>query len=169
MVKSRVYCLKQRLFPEGFVQKVHRAAFKRSLSRVVIDMRGDEDDRDIGVVRYQLTLKLESVHAGHPDIENQASRIARLIRTQERFRRRKTLRPKADGLDQIVERIPKRVVVVDNRNERTLGHAATISSRVSGEESTARGTEFLLDFGKGFYTLVKAAGGELYQKMKTMS
>jgi hypothetical protein len=36
----------------------------------------------------------------------------------------------ADGSDQIVERIPERIIIVDNRNQRNSGHPAGISSPV---------------------------------------
>src|SRR5215813_10818654 len=76
------------------------------------------------VCRAQLPLELESVHASHAHIENQACRLGYALRLQECFRRRKTFYPKADGSDQIVERISQRVIIVDNRNERNSGHAA---------------------------------------------
>src|SRR5262245_44336549 len=75
------------------------------------------------VCRTQLLLELESVHTSHPHIENQACCLGCALRLQERFRRRKTFYPKADGSEQIVERIPQRVIIVDNRNERNSGHA----------------------------------------------
>src|SRR5262245_59909432 len=74
------------------------------------------------VCRAQLLLELESVHASHPHIENQACRLGDALRLQERFRRRKTFYPKANGSNQIIERIPQRVIIVDNRNERNSGH-----------------------------------------------
>src|SRR5262245_12123747 len=76
------------------------------------------------VCRAQLPLELESVHASHAHIENQACRLGCALRLQECFRRRKTFYPKADGSDQIVERISQRVIIVDNRNERNSGHTA---------------------------------------------
>jgi hypothetical protein len=127
MFKGRVYGLEQRLFPEGFVQKVHRTGLERPRSRVVISMRRDEDDRNPTIDCNQLTLETESTHARHSHIKNQARRIVQLIRIQERFRRRKTLHPKSDGSDQIVQRIPQRVVIVYNRNKGNSRHAVGIS------------------------------------------
>jgi hypothetical protein len=98
-LKSRVYGIKQCLLAEGFVQKVHRAGTKGSRSRVVVCMGRDEDDRESPVGGSHLTLELESVHAGHADIQNQTRRIVQLIRVQERFSRRETLCPKSDGSD----------------------------------------------------------------------
>jgi hypothetical protein len=123
VLESFVNRIKQRLFPEGFVQEVHGTGFKSPGSRVVICMGRDEDDRDSVIGRNQMTLKLEPIHARHPHIKNQTRRIVQLIRLQERFRRRKTLHPKSDRPDQIVERIPERIVIVYDRYEGSSGHA----------------------------------------------
>ena len=144
MLESHIYRMEEFFLAKRFVQKRHRAGFEGPLARAVICVRGNEDNRDPPVGRNDLTLQIESVHARHSHIENQACRIARLIRTQKRFRRRETLRPKADRSDQIVEGIPKRVVIVDNRNERNPGHVTRISSR-SFLENT------LLSAGRNFY------------------
>src|SRR5262247_1053374 len=107
----------------GFIQKGHRTGGKGARAHVVIGIRRDEDNWHAPVRRHQLTLKLESVHARQAYIENQARRLGRMMRLQERFRRRKALHTKSHGLEQIVERIPQRVVIVDNRNQRHAGHA----------------------------------------------
>jgi hypothetical protein len=129
MLESRIYRIEEFFLAERFVQKGYRAGFEGARAGIVICVRGDEDDRDSPVGRNHLTLEIESVHAGHSHVENQACRIARLIRTQKRVRRRETLRPKSDRSDQIVKRTPKGVVIVDNRNELNSGHAASISPR----------------------------------------
>jgi hypothetical protein len=60
-------------------------------------------------------------------IKNQARRIVELMRIQKGLRRRKTLHAKSDRSDQIVERIPERVVIVYDRYEGSSGHAGDIS------------------------------------------
>jgi hypothetical protein len=47
------------------------------------------------------------------------------MRIPKRLRRRETLRPKSDRLDQIVEGVPESVIIIDDRNERDAGHAAS--------------------------------------------
>src|SRR5207245_6648406 len=86
MFERRIYGMEEILLAAGFGQKGHRAGGKGARSRVVIGIRRDEDDRDTPVRRHQLTLELESVHARHPHIENQAGRLVRVMRMQERFR-----------------------------------------------------------------------------------
>jgi hypothetical protein len=39
----------------------------------------------------------------------------------------------ADGAEQIVERLPQRVVIVDHRNQRHSGHAAHVSLPSGGQ------------------------------------
>src|SRR5215469_1502769 len=85
-------------------------------------MGRDKDDREVRVGSNHLTLKLESAHARHAHIENQAVRLMHLIRLQERFRRREPLRSQSDGSDQILERTPESLVIVDNRNEWNSWH-----------------------------------------------
>ena len=92
------------------------------------------------VRRNHLTLELEAVHARQAHIEQQAGRLGRVRRLQERFRRRKTLHAKSDGLEQIVERRPQRVVIVDNRHEWNAGHRASLSSRWFRCRKTALGS-----------------------------
>jgi hypothetical protein len=123
MPQGRLYSLKQRLFPAGFVQKSHRTGGQRPRPRVVVSMRGDKNDRDPRVVRHQVTLKIQPAHAGHPHIENQARRLVQLTRIEELFGRREIREPISDGSQQVVEGIPQRVVIVDNRYERSSGHA----------------------------------------------
>ena len=86
MFKRRLYGIEEILLVAGFIQKGHCAGGKGTSSRVVIGICRDEDDRDAPICRHQLTLELESVHARHPHIENQARRLVRVIRLQERFR-----------------------------------------------------------------------------------
>jgi hypothetical protein len=126
MLERRIYGMEEILLAAGFVQKGHCAGCKGVRSRLVIGVRRDEDDREAPVRRHQLTLELETVHARHSHIENQARRLVRVMRLQERFRRRETLHAKANGSQQIIERIPQSVVIVDNRNERHAGHELSL-------------------------------------------
>jgi hypothetical protein len=50
-----------------------------------------------------------------------------LIRPQEHFRRGKTLHPPSDGSDQILERTPEGVVIVNNRNVRKSWHVKSVA------------------------------------------
>ena len=62
----------------------------------------------------QLTLKIQSTHAWHPDIKKQAIRIVQFIRVQELASRRETVRAHANGAQQVVKRVPDKIVIVYN-------------------------------------------------------
>jgi hypothetical protein len=96
MAKSGVYRFKQQFFPAGFVQKSHRAGFQRSRFRIVVGMRRDEHDGDLRMGSHQMTLKLQSTHAGHANVNDKALRIVQLIRIQELLRRSETQCAKAE-------------------------------------------------------------------------
>jgi hypothetical protein len=77
-------------------------------------VRRDENDRDARIRRSQLTLKIQSTHVWHPDIKKQAIRIVQFIRVQELASRRETVRTHANGSQQVVKRVPDKIVVVYN-------------------------------------------------------
>jgi hypothetical protein len=51
-----------------------------------------------------------------------------LIRPHEHFRRGKTLRPLSDRSDQILQRTPESIVIVNNRNERNSWHPKSVAT-----------------------------------------
>ena len=75
MIESRIYRFKQRFFSARLVQKSHRTGRERSRPGIVVCVRRDENDRNLRVGGSQLTLKIQSTHAWHPHIKNQAIRI----------------------------------------------------------------------------------------------
>src|SRR5215813_1416732 len=124
--ERHLYGMEEILLAAGFIQKGHRTGGKGARAHVVIGIRRDEDNRHAPVRRHQLTLELESVHARQAHIENQARRLGRVMRLQERFRRREALHAKSHGAEQIIERIPQSVVIVDYRHERHAGHERSL-------------------------------------------
>jgi hypothetical protein len=94
--ESRIDRIEQLFLVKWFVQKRHCASFKSLGSLSVIFMRRDKDDRYGLVGRSHLTLELGPAHARHAHVKYQAARLRQMIRTQERFRRRKTFRPQSD-------------------------------------------------------------------------
>jgi hypothetical protein len=102
MIESRIYCLKQRFFFARLVQKSHRTGRERPRPRFIVFVRRDENDRDLRVGGSQLTLKIQSTHAWHPHIKNQAIRIVQFIRIQELVGRRETVRAHSNGSQQVV-------------------------------------------------------------------
>jgi hypothetical protein len=97
MIESRMYCFQQRFFSARLVQKSHRTGRERSRPRVVVFVRRDENDRDARVGGSQLTLKIQSTHAGHAHIKNQAIRIVQFIRIQELLGRSEAVGAHSNG------------------------------------------------------------------------
>jgi hypothetical protein len=114
MIESRIYRFKQRFFSARLVQKSHRTGRERSRPRVVVCVRRDENDRDARVGGSQLTLKIQSTHAWHAHIKKQAIRIVQFIRIQELLGRRETVRAHSNGSQQVVKRVPDKIVIVYN-------------------------------------------------------
>ena len=114
MIESRSYCFKQRFFSARLVQKSHRTGGKRSAPRVVVCVRRDENDRNPRIRRPQLTLKIQSTHAWHPHIKKQAIRVVQFIRIQELVGRRETVRAHSNGSQQVVKRVPEKIIIVYN-------------------------------------------------------
>ena len=113
-VESCVNRRQQRVFAERFEQIFHCAAVKSPHPRLLIAMSGDEDNRDGRVTRCQLPLKVDPTHAWHAHIKNQAIRIVQFIRIQELASRRETVRAHSNGSQQVVKRVPEKIVVIYN-------------------------------------------------------
>jgi 3-oxoacyl-[acyl-carrier protein] reductase len=76
-------------------------------------VRRDKDDRQWRVGHGHATLEFGSTHARHAHVKNQTAGLKHVIRTQERFRRRKALYSQADRSDQVFKRAPVGVVKRD--------------------------------------------------------
>jgi hypothetical protein len=113
-IESRIYCFKQCFFFAGLVQKSHRTGRDRSRPRVIVCVRSDENDRKPRIRRPQLTLKIQSTRAWHSHIKDQAIGIVQFIRIQELLGRRETLRAHSNGSQQVVERLPEKIIIVYN-------------------------------------------------------
>jgi len=114
MIESRIYCFKQRFFFARLVQKSHRTGRERSRPRVVVCVRRDENDRNPRIRRPHLALKIQSTHVWHAHIKNQAIRIVQFIRVQELASRRETVRAHSNRSQQVIERVPHKIVIVYN-------------------------------------------------------
>src|SRR6185437_9733308 len=73
--------------------------------RLVVGMRSDEHDRDLGSAPRQLLLKLRPAHASHGDVENQAIGAGRILRCEKRFGGGERLGVKPERPQQIRQRL----------------------------------------------------------------
>ena len=72
--------------------------------------------------RPKSALEVGAAHARHGDVEDQATRLAEAIGRQELLRRRERLDREPEHLQQVGQRLPRRLVVIDQRDERTSLH-----------------------------------------------
>jgi hypothetical protein len=93
--KSRIDRLHERLFPARLVQESHGTGFKRSAPGLIVAMGCDENNWEPRIGGCQVPLKIQSIHARHPHVENQTIRIVQVIRIEEFLGRRETLGPEA--------------------------------------------------------------------------
>jgi hypothetical protein len=69
-----------------------------------------------------MLMQIESGHLRHTHVRYQTADPAKLPGPQQAFGACKHSRRKAGGLEQILGRVSDRLVIVNDRNQRTLGH-----------------------------------------------
>jgi hypothetical protein len=79
-------------------------------------VRGDENDRNNRIEGVQFVLKRQSVHSGHPDVQNQAFRIRQRRRFEKRFTRRESFDPISERSQKGSSGISDGLVIINNRN-----------------------------------------------------
>jgi hypothetical protein len=72
---------------EWLEQALHGTLCKHAWTDGLISVSDDEDDRNRLPAKRQFLLEIGSGHAGHGDVEDQASGLADTIGREERFRR----------------------------------------------------------------------------------
>src|SRR5262245_27967067 len=80
---------KQICIAEWFEQESHSPLFKRRRAGAFILMSSDEDDRQVKTSKPQFSLKLESGHIRHRDVQNETVRLAHATGRQKFCRRGK--------------------------------------------------------------------------------
>ena len=84
-------------------------------------MGGDEDHRNPTTPAVESALKLQSSHDRHMNINDYATRLVEIIRSQEILGRRKSLGSQADGSYETIESLADRLVIVHNGHYRGVG------------------------------------------------
>src|SRR5262249_23516857 len=83
-----------------------------------VAMTRDQNDRNVQFQLRETLLEIEPAHAGEAHVEHEARRQVRPLRVEEFLRRAMQLRLKVDRAKQGIERVPHRLVVVDDVNQR---------------------------------------------------
>src|SRR5690348_15719173 len=85
--------------------------------RFFVLVGGDKNDWNMAVCGSELALKLQSIHAGHPYVNDETRGTVQVARVQKHFRRFKSCRAKTKRLDEPCCGPANRLVVVNDRDE----------------------------------------------------
>ena len=121
--QSPFQTLEQSRFVKRLAQKTDCPGLHRSLSNPVLGEGSNENDRRSVVVSNQIFLQLDSGHAGHLHIRNDAGRFAQSGRGQECLCRSECVCRKSHRPQQPCRRGTHRNIIVDDRDYRDLCHA----------------------------------------------
>jgi hypothetical protein len=99
-----------------FVQECHGPGLHRSSTSFFIVISSDENNRNSTACRSQLALQLQSVHARHLNVNDEARSIVQLFGLQETFARFKGSHPKAERLDEKSRGPTDGLIIVDYRD-----------------------------------------------------
>src|SRR5918993_1185075 len=113
---------------ERLEQALHGSLRQHARADAIVSSRRDVDDWNLEPSARQLLLEIGSGHARHRDVQDQAPRLANEPRREELFGRRERPGAEAAHLEQIRERLPYGLVVVDDRHERPLAHYELLAS-----------------------------------------
>jgi len=118
-VKCRLQGVDQGLVAERLVQEANRSRPQRPLPCLFVPVSRDEDDGD-GVGASQVALQLEAVHVRHRDIEDHAGHVRELRGVQEAAGRGEARGPEPDRLEQALESLANRRIVIHDCDESVL-------------------------------------------------
>ena len=118
-VKCSVQGGDQGLVAERLVQEANRSRPQRPLPCLLVAVSRDEDDGD-GVGTRQMALQLEAVHVRHRDIEDHAGHVGKLRGVQETAGRDEARGPEPDRLEQTLESLADRRIVIHDCNESVV-------------------------------------------------
>jgi len=115
--------LQERDVVERLLEDLHRARGERPGAHVRIGVRGHEDDGNFGARGEKPLLELEATHSPHPHVEEETAGVRWTPWTEELLRRREEIYPEPGRPQERLQRLPKGLVIVNNRHSRTVEHA----------------------------------------------
>ena len=121
----------QALFLVRLLDEVDGAAFQRAHGERHVAVPGQEDDRDRVAALVQFILQVETAHARHADVEEQATGALRPIDVEKGLCRIERFNAHAGSAQEHAEGIAHRLVVVDDEDgllEGDVGGVHFVSS-----------------------------------------
>ena len=85
--KCSIQRLKQSRVAEWLEQEFNGSLLERSPADNLVLVSSDEDDWNAVSAKLQFSLEIKSSHAGHGDVEDEASSLNQAIGSEELFRR----------------------------------------------------------------------------------
>ncbi len=119
--------MEQGFIAERLLQEANGARLDGPCPCRLVILRCDEYDWNSRPGRGQVLLQLQTVHPRQPEIEDQASRVMQVVGMQEVLSRGERLCGKSDRFQETPQRLPVRLIIVHNCNDRSLPHAYTRS------------------------------------------
>ena len=111
----------QFLLTERLEQAGYRALRDELPAQALIGTSGDENNRNRLAAHAQLVLQLRSGHAGHGDIQYQATRRRDAAGPQKFVRRGERLRCESELAQQVRKRFADRLIIVDDGYDQRCG------------------------------------------------
>ena len=108
-------------FVKRLLDEIHGAFFHGVHRHGHIAVAGDKHDGQGRANLDQPRLQLQAGHAAHADVYQKAGHFARVVAAEEGFGRIKATHPVAFALEQPLQRIAHRLVVVDDVDSAFFG------------------------------------------------
>ena len=109
---------------ERLFEEVHRAEFHRLDRERDVAMAGHHQNREAAASRLHALQQFDAVNAGHPYVRHHATEAERGQVLEKRLRVLEQNHLEAGGIEQEVERIPHRLVVIDHIDLGPFSHHA---------------------------------------------
>ena len=121
--ESRSQCCEEGFLAEWLPEKSNGSPSLPFGLNLQTSLRGDKNDRRVDIFSSQTSLQLEAAHLGHAHVQDQTSGAAQLRGVEKVFSRKESSGGVADRLQQADDGFNKRLVVVNDRNQRNIGCA----------------------------------------------
>src|SRR6266852_8542295 len=116
LVQGGPHGVEQGIAVERLAEEGDGAGLHGSLACLVVAVSSQNDRGNSGAHARQVCEEVETIHAGHPEIEHQATGLFLMVGLQEGFGRRERLYAEADRSQEIPQGPTYRFVVVHDGN-----------------------------------------------------
>jgi hypothetical protein len=115
-----IYALYQRLFLEGFAQERDRSGIQCTGPVSFLGKRRYENDRRVEPVIPQTDLQIETAHARHLHVRDQARCLSDATGFQELLGGREDSGPVPQRSNEFSYRVPGKSIIIDDRYHKSI-------------------------------------------------